>query len=189
MLTINAMTQGLAGGVGMNGDDRPWSVERIVQRVEARIAELGRSANALALAKGYSRELIASFLKDARRGKSRSPQIDTLSKIADALNWTPAQLLGFDVPVAPAPAREINPDRTHDALCVMGQVLGLFGAAVGNNLLREKTEQMTQLFLLAYRYVSLAGILSSSGGRLPKEAVDEIVRMVRDEVSNCGAGS
>jgi hypothetical protein len=65
-----------------------WSEERFRARLEARAAELGRPLRKLLTEAGIAHDTIDKIPASGRR-------IDTLEKIAGALNWSLADVMGF----------------------------------------------------------------------------------------------
>jgi hypothetical protein len=70
---------------------RGWSEQKFRERVAARAAELGETVNALMERAGLGEQ----FRRTPRSGR----RIDTLEKIAQTLNWTLAEVMGFVEPI------------------------------------------------------------------------------------------
>lgn len=82
-----------------------WSDEAMKERAVARCAELGKSLRAALTEAGLSHETLDKTPAAGRR-------IDTLEKLAGALNWTLAELMGLEV------VARVTPELFHAALMV-----------------------------------------------------------------------
>ncbi len=66
-----------------------WSEEAFLQRVRARVAELGQAESALLRAAGLTDSLI-------RKVPGRARRMDSVAAIARALDWTLAEAIGVE---------------------------------------------------------------------------------------------
>lgn len=87
-----------------------WSEADFQKRIKKRLDEIGKSAAGALAEKGYSVDLIRQRAKDGRR-------MDTIVKIADALDWNLAEAIGVK------PTERIDPKLLETALWAVDQVL------------------------------------------------------------------
>jgi hypothetical protein len=87
-----------------------WSEADFQKRIKQRLEEIGKSAAGALAEKGYSVDLIRQRAKDGRR-------MDTIVKIADALDWDLAEAIGVK------PQGRIDPKLLEAALWAVEQVL------------------------------------------------------------------
>jgi len=100
----------------------------LAQRIKRRLQKLGKTERGASLEAGLS----DSYLRNIRQNKSSSPRIDTLEKIAEALNTTPGWLMtgegAEELPAGAAPA-----DKAAAASDLFAPPPGQNGRAPGQN--------------------------------------------------------
>lgn len=99
-----------------------WSEEDFQRRVEARIAQLGVTETRLLRGKGFTGDEIRTVAKQGRR-------IDTIAKIATALQWTLGQAIGIHDPTLFLDReREIDPTKLARSLSIAEDAVGDYTA-------------------------------------------------------------
>ena len=115
-----------------------WSEEAFAERVRRRVAELEKSESALLRAAGVSEDLIRKVPENGRR-------IDSVAKIARALDWTLAEAIGVQATprvdvellrIALIAAERKVPRRLDDRTRVVCQAAALF-----YDILAERQEE------------------------------------------------
>lgn len=145
---------------------RDWSETLFQERVNARIAQLGKTKTTLLREAGLTGDEIR---KEPKRGR----RIDTIFGIARALQWTVGQAIGIQDPTLFLDReREIDPSK-------LALAMSLAEAAIGDNPEGQKPAVLADAASLVYSVLSER---ESAGSPLSDEearaAIESLLRRV-----------
>jgi hypothetical protein len=154
-------------------DDLPWSMPKLLARIDRRLDKLGLKEADL-VRKGK----VASTRDWRRKLNKISPQLRNLEKWAAALGWSLPELLGIE------PERTLVLDHR-----VLGIAIYLAEIAIGNNKKEGDLERQINLMGIvvdrAYRYVWIASSESGEVFDTSSKTFSDILSILRDELRRC----
>lgn len=144
---------------------KPHSLTLIVERIDARLAQLGMSRQGALVKAQVGKEAIY------RLAQGIDPRLGTLEDIAMALDWSVGQLLGYqpaDIGVSRGNlSGELNVDLLEMAIRITQRVIGLVPQAAGK---AQDPHALAELQALAY-----GTLLDELGNGVPASLVEGVV--------------
>lgn len=128
---------------GIQGGAANHPEAALIDRLRGRLTELGKSARAACVDAG----LQPDYLKDLFDASTRSPTVDSMRKLAPALNWTLGELLGLS---APTTGGGLDP-------AILRQVIVAIDDYVARERLVLPAETRVNLYLAAYDVARKSG--------------------------------